>query len=68
MKILNSKQSRAALDAGKVRNSDCETPGAVALPDGNPNAERVMVSRNVRTGAESMMLGAPWLLVDVFAR
>lgn len=67
MKHLNQQRSRAALDAGKVSNGDCETHGCVALPDGHVNAERVIVYRNRKTGKTEMSLCAPWLLKDVFS-
>jgi len=66
VKILNQQQSRAALDDGRVSNADCETPGCVALADGEPLAERVMVSLNRRTGKETLSLCAPWLLAKIF--
>lgn len=66
MKILSQQESRAALDSGKVSNGDCETPGAVALPDGHRDAERVIVGRNRKTGQQTMSLCAPWLLAELF--
>lgn len=67
MKILNTAESKAALVAGKVRNADCATPGALDLPDGNPDAERVCVSTNRKTGATVFDICAPWLLADTFS-
>lgn len=64
--ILNKKESKKALRAGLVDNADCATAGALDLPDGNPNAERVMTGRNRRTGKKTYSICAPWLLCGIF--
>ena len=62
-KTYNAADSRAALADGIVANGDCATPGALDLPDGNPDAERVARRWNNRTNAAAYHIAAPWLLM-----
>ena len=55
------------LKAGKVSNGDCATPAALDLLDGDPNAERVMLSIHRKTGKVQYSICAPWLLSGIFA-
>ena len=62
-KTYNAADSRAALADGIVANGDCAAPGALDLPDGNPDAERVARRWNDRTNTASHYICAPWLLM-----
>lgn len=65
MKILNQSESKAALAAGKCDNGNCATPGAMDLPDGHRDAERVMLGRKRKTGETTYSICAPWLFSGV---
>lgn len=67
MQIMNQEQTKLALASGVVANADCVTAGAVDLPDGHRNAERVLVFKDKKTGKESLMIGCPWLLCDILS-
>ena len=64
--IMDQKQSKAKLHLAD--NADCATPGAMHLPDGNPNAERLMTFKNRKTGKQFFSIVAPWLLANVFGK
>ena len=66
MKILSKEESKAALAAGKCDNESCAKPGAMDLPDGHRDAERVMIGRNRRTGKETYSVCGPWVLAGIF--
>ena len=61
--ILDKTQSKRKLHL--CDNKSCATPGAMDLPNGNPNAERVIASKQ-KNGAIKYSVACPWLLTDIF--
>jgi hypothetical protein len=64
MKILSQSESKKRLPL--CDNAECATSGAMDLPDGHRDAERVMVSKNRKSGRLTYSVTAPWCLRGIF--
>lgn len=62
---LNRQQSERAV--ALCDNRDQYKPEEMALPDGDKNAQRVIVTDNTKTGAVRYSICYPWILSDIFS-